>query len=107
MFKSEFLVLFRIVVRIILMRILKSDLERELLLVLKENQLLKQRRKRKRVVVTEVDRHFYLGVLNYSRRLLRLLVVIRPETVLSWHRCLVQRKWNYGNRKRGRPCVRR
>lgn len=38
------------------------------------------------------------------RDLASALVLVKPETVLRWHRAIVRRKWTFGNAaKRGRP----
>jgi transposase len=40
------------------------------------------------------------------RDLTDALVLVRPATVLRWHRAIVTRKWTYGNTpKRGRPTI--
>ena len=39
-------------------------------------------------------------------QLSQFVLIIRPETVLKWHRELVRRKWTYGKRRtRGRPPI--
>src|SRR4051812_34075644 len=95
--------LFRALVKIIVWRLARTDIERENLILLKENQILK--RHRGRVAITRADRCFYVVLAQASRSLLRKIVVIRPETVLGWHRALVARKWEQGNRRSGRPPV--
>src|SRR5688500_5639257 len=41
-----------------------------------------------------------------SKRLDRCLLLLKPETVLKWHRELVRRKWTvHSLRKRGRPRI--
>src|SRR6476659_7359207 len=40
------------------------------------------------------------------RDLASALVLVKPATVLRWHRAIVRRKWTYGNTaKRGRPAT--
>jgi putative transposase len=57
------------------------------------------------VNLTSLDRHFYLAVTKECGRFLKKIVVVRPETILSWHRKLVQKKWNFERRHVGRPAV--
>jgi len=95
---------FRISVRILAWKLLRTDLERELYLVLKENQIPK--RKHRRVPLTEWDRRLYISLADGAKRLLRRAVIVTPETVLSWHRRLAAWKWNHGKQGRvGRPPV--
>jgi transposase InsO family protein len=99
----EFSFLFRVVLRILIGRILRTDFERELLLVLKENQILK--RKQRRVLVNRWDKEFYIALSRQSRNLFRRMVIIRPETILAWHRRLAKWKWSFKHRRLGRPPV--
>lgn len=95
---------FHAVIRIVIWRILRTDLEREFFIVLKENQILK--RKRPGVRLSPWDRHFYLGLLRVPKRLLSRIVLVRPEIILGWHRKFVRRKWDHGRQGRvGRPRV--
>ena len=93
--------LFTAVLQIVLWKILRSDLERQLLLVLKENQILKRRRKR--VQLTPWDKEFYMAVSRRSKRLLDRIVLVKPETVLSWHRKFIEMKWFFRSPRIGRP----
>ncbi len=44
------------------------------------------------------------AIIARYRDLANALVLVKPATVLRWHREIVQRKWTYGNTpKRGRP----
>jgi putative transposase len=41
-----------------------------------------------------------------GRRLNQLVLLVRPETVLTWHRELVRREWTFARRRpAGRPRV--
>jgi putative transposase len=90
--------------QILIYRVARTDLERENLLLLRENQILK--RKKKRVSgLTALDRRFYLTFVKGPRNLLSRAVVIRPETVLGWHRELVKGIWRRNHPRPGRPPV--
>lgn len=78
------------VLRIVLFRILRSDLEREHFLLLRENAILK--RTGRRAVFRTTDRLFFTAIAQRSRTLLEKLVVVQPETVMGWYRNWVLRR---------------
>jgi len=44
------------------------------------------------------------AIITRTRALASAIVIVRPDTVLRWHREIVRGKWTYGNTpKRGRP----
>ena len=77
---------------------LKDNREQQNLLLLKENQLL--RRKLKKVKFTNSDRLFYIALRQLISSALDKMILVKPETILKWHKKLVKRKWNYSNRRR-------
>ena len=89
----EWSFLLRSVARIVLFRVLKSDFEREFLILLKENEILK--RKQRRVALAPRDRAFFLGILSVSRRLIEKVRIVQPATILSWHRRIGIRLLNW------------
>jgi putative transposase len=93
----------RALTKIILSRVLRSDLERQHFLLLRENQILKRRFAR-RILFRPLDRHFLIAVGMYSRKLLNRISIVQPETVISWHRKLVLKYWHASN-KIGRPHI--
>lgn len=93
----------RAITKIILMRLLKTDLERQYFLVLRENQILR-RRTGKRILFHAFDRHFLIAVASYSRKLLNRISIVQPETVVAWHRKFVLKHW-HASEKSGRPPV--
>ena len=83
----------------------QSGLQAEVLALRRQVQVLE--RQIKRVRWSPVDR---LIIAALGRRLPRSAwagLLVKPETVLGWHRALVRRKWAaYGNRPlRGRPPI--
>jgi len=95
LFKSIFKMLFRISN--------PSDLELENMLLLKENQILK--RKLKKPKLGMIDRYFYVSLLEFSRKTIDKAIIIKPETILKWHRKLKTKKWTYNLVRAGRPPV--
>ncbi len=52
------------------------------------------------------DKVLLTAIIARYRALASAVVIVRPDTVLRWHREIVKRKWTYGNTpKRGRPTV--
>ena len=66
MLLDELSFLIKALFRIIIARILRNDLERELLLVLKENQILKRRAKR--ISITHWDIEKEVSAVRVTRR---------------------------------------
>lgn len=72
-------------------------------------QLAAFRRKRKRSILTEWDRLFWIGLSRVWTGWRGALVVVQPETVLRWQRDRFRRHWaalsKSHNRPRGRPAL--
>ena len=75
----------------------------EILMLRKELQILGRQVKKPRL--TSNDRLMFVALLQQRPGVIMRLVTIKPSTVLTWHRRLIARKWNYGNRAVGRPPV--
>ncbi|MEI8348280.1 MAG: hypothetical protein WCG27_12490, partial [Pseudomonadota bacterium] len=88
--------LYRIALGLLRRLFLRTSLRQENLLLLKENQLL--RRKFKKVKFKNRDRLFYIAIFRTIPNTLSKAILVRPETILKWHKKLVQKKWNYSNR---------
>jgi len=80
-----------------------SNLEREIVLVRKENEILK--RKIKKVRINSYDRLFFVCFYRQWTKLLSRITVIKPSTVIAWHRKLAAKKWDYSKRRLGRPPI--
>lgn len=91
----------RIVVKSLFSVVLRTDLARENMLLLRENQILK--RKQKKVRLTNWDRIFYLGIYHNCRRLTDRMLIIKPETILKWFRKLKRHHTIPGPGLPGRP----
>ena len=44
--------------------------------------------------------------LRIRERLSEVITIVKPETLLKWHRRMKQKKWTYDNtqKRNGRPC---
>ena len=88
-------------------RLLGDDRDR-LILVLRQQVLILQRQLGKRPPLTRSERlALVLACAGLARRrLLEALVIVKPDTLVRWHRKLVRRRWNFWpGRRPGRPPV--
>src|SRR6201984_467163 len=59
-----------------------------------------------RVRLTNHDRLFFIQLYRWFPSILQVLKIIRPETLVRWHRAGFQRYWRWKSRRRGgRPPV--
>src|SRR5829696_7040968 len=72
--------------------------------VLRQEVRMYQRKAQRAPRLTRWDKVLLAAIVTRYRTLASAVVIVRPETVLRWHREIVKRKWTYGNMpKRGRP----
>src|ERR1700741_1149254 len=65
-----------------------------------------RRRLHGRVRLTNHDRWFFIQLYRWFPSILRVLAIIRPETLVRWHRAGFRRCWRRKSRRRGgRPPV--
>ena len=95
--------LFRIIFQSIMGVFIKYDYQRENMLLIKEIQILK--RKKKKIKFTDLDKFFYIAIYHNYKKLMDKIIIVKPATIISWHRKLVKRKWNYSQGRVGRPPV--
>ncbi len=69
----------------------------------KELQVLKRHVKKPQF--TNSDRLLFVSLLRQRWCVIQRMVTIKPATVLKWHRQLQRRKWNFNQRRLGRPPV--
>jgi hypothetical protein len=63
-------------------------------------------RTRRRPRVTAADRWFWVVLRRLWRRWTEVLVFVKPDTVVRWHRAGFRLYWNwFSRRRRGRPRV--
>ena len=71
------------------------------------HQLIVLRRKLQgRVRLTNSDRWFFIQLYRWFPSILKVLTIIRPETLVRWHRAGFRRYWRWKSRPRGgRPQI--
>ena len=92
---------------LLLGRLLRDDRDRQILL-LHQQLLIVQRRVGKRLSLSRGEKlTLVLGSLGMkTRQLLDSLVLIKPATLVGWHREIVRRHWTFpAGRRPGRPLI--
>jgi Integrase core domain len=74
--------------------------------VLRHQLIILRRRLHGRVRLTNHDRWFFVQLYRWFPAILRVLTIMRPETLVRWHRAGFRRYWRWKSRRRGgRPPV--
>lgn len=81
----------------------RSSAAKEVEIVVLRHQLHVLRRQVGRPRLHDADRALLAALSSRLPRASASLVLVRPETVLGWHRALVRRRWTYRQRGPGRP----
>ena len=81
---------------------LRSEEAKEVEILILRHQLHVLRRQVKRPYLKPQDRALLAAIACVLPRRLCTSLLVRPETVLRWHRTLVARRWTYP-RRQGRP----
>lgn len=79
-----------------------NDKDRELIILRQQILILKRQLGRKTISIAPER----LAMLIFGHRLpdfKKAILILKPETVLSWHRKLARRRWTYFGQKPGRP----
>jgi putative transposase len=79
----------------------QRDREVEILVLRHQVKVLK--RKAGRPKLRRRDRLFFTAAARLLPRERWSCFIVRPATLLAWHRALVKRKWTYRRRRAGRP----
>jgi hypothetical protein len=74
--------------------------------VLRHQLAVLQRKVGGRIQLTNGDRLFFVLLYRWFPSILKAITIIRPETVVRWHRCGFRRCWRWKSRSAGgRPRV--
>jgi transposase InsO family protein len=74
--------------------------------VLRHQLVVLRRRQRGRVPLTNNDRWFFIQLYRWFPSILQVLTIIRPETLVGWHRAGFRRYWRWKSRRLGgRPQI--
>ena len=83
----------------------KSRLEAENA-ALRHQLIVLQRKVRGRVLFTDSDRLFFVQLYRWFPSVLKAVTIIRPETLVRWHRAGFRRYWRWKSRSLGgRPQI--
>ena len=74
--------------------------------VLRHQLIVLRRRPHGRVQLTNHDRWFFVQLYRWFPSILKVLMIVRPETLLRWHRTGFRCYWRWKSRRRaGRPQI--
>jgi transposase InsO family protein len=74
--------------------------------VLRHQLIVLRRRLHGRVRLTNHDRWFFIQLYRWFPSILKVLTIIRPETLVRWHRAGFRSYWRWKSRRRGgRPRI--
>ncbi len=84
----------------------KKDIIIENIILKKENEILK-RKKKERIKFKFSDRVFYTLYNKFSKIVTECIILIKPKTVLNWQRTIIKKFWTFPSNKGriGRPSV--
>src|SRR5256886_16262284 len=69
--------------------------------VLRHQLIVLQRQLRGRVQFTNSDRLFFIQLYRWFPSVLSVITIIRPETLVRWHRASFRRYWRWKSRNLG------
>jgi hypothetical protein len=73
---------------------------------LRQQLIILRRKVKARVKLTNSNRWFFVQLCRWFPSILEVVTIIRPETLLRWHRAGFRRYWDWKSRRRGgRPQV--
>jgi putative transposase len=87
----------------LLVRARRTELAKDVELVLLRHQLSVLARQQQRPRLRPADRAFIAALARLLPHRRRHGLVVTPATLLRWHRELVRRRWTYRQRRSGRP----
>jgi transposase InsO family protein len=73
---------------------------------LRHQVIVLRRKLRGRVRLTNHDRRFFVRLYRWFPLILTVITIVRPETLVRWHRAGFRRYWHWKSRRRGgRPQI--
>src|SRR5215813_8111386 len=83
----------------------RVSLEAEIL-ILRHQLNIQRRNVPKRVAFSAVDRLIFVGLYRLVPNAIKALTIVKPDTVIRWHRAGFRSYWRWKSRNRGgRPTV--
>src|SRR5215470_14015714 len=71
------------------------------ILVLRQQLIVLQRKSPKRLVFSNIDRLVLVSLYRFSPKVLDALKILKPATVIAWHRAGFRAYWRWKSRPRG------
>jgi hypothetical protein len=83
----------------------RVSLEAEIL-ILRHQLNIQRRHQPKRLAFSAVDRLIFVGLYRLAPKTIKALTIVKPDTVIRWHRAGFRLYWRWKSRQRcGRPTV--
>ena len=83
----------------------RASLEAEIL-ILRHQLDIQRRHLPKRLAFSAMDRLIFVGLYRLAPNTIKALTIVKPETVVRWHRAGFRSYWRWKSRPRsGRPTV--
>src|SRR5260370_10136873 len=83
----------------------RASLEAENL-VLRQQVIVLSRKSRSRARLRNIDRLILIWLYRFFPSILNAIVIVKPETVIRWHRRGFRTYWRWKSRRRGgRPTI--
>jgi hypothetical protein len=75
-------------------------------LILRQQVIVLNRRFPSRIWLKNIDRLIFVWIYRLFPSILNAITVVKPETVIRWHRCGFRTYWRWKSRRRGgRPRI--
>jgi hypothetical protein len=79
----------------------RAKLEAEILILILRQQInLLRRRAPKRPCLNNTDRFLFVWLFHWFPSVLGVLAIVRPETIIRWHRAGFRAYWRWRSRNR-------
>src|SRR5688572_22994890 len=82
----------------------RAALQAEILILRHQLNVLR-RKSPKRLVFSNVDRLVFAGLFGLAPKVMDALRIVKPATVIRWHRAGFRAYWRWKSRPQGRPRV--